>query len=344
MKVDGLKTLQGALLAWYDANARELPWRDAPAGQRDPYRVWLSEILLQQTQVSRGAVYFERFLTAFPNVQSLAAAPVEAVLKLWEGAGYYARARNLHRTAQTLAANGFPSSLEGWQALPGVGRYTAGAIHSLTANAPVAAVDGNGRRVLARLFLETVPGEAWLWEHGEAILDRLRPGAWNEALIELGATVCLPRNPRCHLCPISGFCRAFQTGQQTQIPAAKPRAAVKVIRAVALLAFQGERVLLEQRPLSGLLGGLHGVPLEPFEVTRDQAVARILERFGLSASGHWLGRVSHTMTHRQIELEVYGLDLLPQTPLPLRSPATVALSRLDRKVLELQLAAQSTLF
>jgi A/G-specific adenine glycosylase len=332
------------LLAWYSANARALPWRDAPAGIRDPYRVLLSEVLLQQTQALRGAVYFTRFLEAFPTVEDLAGAPLAAVLKLWEGAGYYARARNLHRAAEMIAAHGFPVTLEGWRALPGIGRYTAGAILSLSANAAFPVVDGNVRRVLARWDGMANPSEDWLWTTAETQLEGTRPGAWNEALIELGATVCTPRNPRCGSCPVAAWCAAFQAGRVNEIPAPKARAAVTEIRAVALLVAQEDLVLLEERPKRGLLGGLHGVPLETIVTDRDDALQLLLEHYGLPQSGAWIGRVSHTMTHRQIELEVYGLKLTHQTrvSLNLREPKSVALSRLDHKVLALGLAVQDT--
>ena len=334
-----------ALLDWYDVHARELPWRDSPAGTRDSYRVLLSEVLLQQTQVSRGTVYFTRFLEAFPTVQDLAGAPLAAVLKLWEGAGYYARARNLHRAAEIITQHGFPTTLEGWRALPGIGRYTAGAILSLSTNAAFPVVDGNVRRVLARWELEVNPSEDWLWKTAEAQLEKTQPGAWNEGLIELGATVCTPRNPRCGSCPVAACCDAFQTGRVNEIPAPKARATVTEIRAVALLVSQEDLVLLEERPKKGLLGGLHGVPLEAIVTNRDEALSFLLERYGLPESGAWIGRVSHMMTHRQLELEVYGLKLEPRASsktLSLEHPESVALSRLDQKVLALKLAVQDT--
>ena len=320
------------LLEWYSTNARVLPWRDRPAGTRDPYRTWLSETLLQQTQVSRGAIYFAAFLEAFPTVQDLAAAPLESVLKLWEGAGYYARARNLHAAAREIVSHGFPATLESWLALPGVGRYTAGAVLSLSRNAALPVVDGNVRRVLARLFLEPNPTEAWLWEQAQALLELNQPGMWNEALIELGAVICTPKKPRCAACPISSHCAAFKAARVAEIPAPKARAAPQQVHAVALLITDGQRVYLEQRAPTGLLGGLHGVPLEVVIATRDAALATLLERYGVAAKGAWVGRISHTMTHRQFELEVYRV--ISPTGLKLELPAQVALSKLDQKVVE----------
>lgn len=328
-----MSELHAKLLEWYATNARALPWRDAPAGTRDPYRTWLSETLLQQTQVSRGAVYFAAFIKAFPTVQDLAAAPLGAVLKLWEGAGYYARARNLHKAAQKIALHGFPATLEDWRSLPGVGRYTAGAVLSLSRNAPVPVVDGNIRRVLARLQLEPQPSEAWLWETAAKLLETTQPGAWNEALIELGAVICTPKKPRCSSCPISSDCMAFKAARVHEIPAPKAKAAAQQVHAVALLITDGERVYLEQRAPTGLLGGLHGVPLVVVTSTRDAALNALLERYGLPATGAWVGRVSHTMTHRQFELEVYRVTA--PTGLTLESSGMVALSKLDQKILAL---------
>jgi A/G-specific adenine glycosylase len=339
-----LNDLHASLLTWYDANARALPWRDAPAGSRDPYRTLLSEILLQQTQVSRGAAYFEQFVTAFPTAKALADASLEAVLKLWEGTGYYARARNLHRTAQIIARDGFPTTLEGWRALPGIGRYTAGAISSLSRNARHPVVDGNVRRVLARWYSEPTPSEDWLWKRATALLEPTRPGAWNEALIELGAVICTPKNPRCGTCPVSSHCTAFQTARVHEFPQPKPRVVVIEVRAVALLVTRGTRVLLEQRAPKGLLGGLYGVPLEPITTTRESALETLLTRFGLTEAGDWTGRVTHVMTHRRIELEVYARTLEEDVELGFEHPEAVALSRLDHKVLALRSTVQLALF
>lgn len=335
---------QTALLEWYDTNARALPWRDAPAGARDPYRTWLSEVLLQQTQVARATNYFTAFLEAFPRVQDLAAAPLEAVLKRWEGAGYYARARQLHQSAQLLAESGFPDSLAGWLSLPGIGPYSAGAILSLSRNAAVPAVDGNVRRVLARWYRMAQPSQSWLWATATALLDCQRPGAWNEALIELGATLCLPRQPLCSACPVSSWCQALAHGQSASVPSPKPAVRPLELQAVALLAHQGSAVLLEQRPKSGLLGGLHGIPLEPITNNRESALALLLRRFSLPDTGHWIGQVSHRMTHRAITLEVYALALDSRRDLPFVHPASVALSRLDQKVLAALTPRQGTLF
>ncbi len=324
---------QRDLLTWFERAKRDLPWRETS----DPYRILLSEVLLQQTQVSRGLMYYTRFLEAFPTVQDLADAPVEAVLKAWEGAGYYARARNLHRAAQIIAKDGFPKTLPEWLELPGVGRYTAGAVTSIAFDWQVPVVDGNVRRVLARLLLEPNPTEEWLWQEADRLLEASRPGDWNQAVMELGATVCTPKSPSCTSCPVSSHCAALEAGRVSGTPAPKARAVVKEIRAVALAAGKNGRYILEQRPKKGLLGGLHGFPVEGIShsVARDEpdqgALSRLLDRFGLEAAGRWAGTVSHTMTHRQLEIRVYTLE---HDGDGLENPNDVALSRLDQKILQ----------
>lgn len=321
-----LESLQADLLGWYSRNKRDLPWRET----HDPYKILLSEVLLQQTQVSRGLEYYSRFLEVFPTVQALAKAPVEAVLKAWEGAGYYARARNLHRAAQVIAEHGMPSSLEGFLALPGVGRYTAGAVSSIALGLPEPLVDGNVRRVFARWFLEPNPQEDWLWLQAKNMLEHSRPGDWNQGIMELGATVCVPKNPSCAICPVSSHCQAFLQDRVAGTPVPKVRAKVKEIRAVALVAGANERYLLEQRPKKGLLGGLHGFPLAVIESDANAALENLLARFSFPATGDWFGTVSHTMTHRQLEVQVYAIRLESDLFV---SAGDVALSKLDQKIL-----------
>jgi A/G-specific adenine glycosylase len=295
-------------------------------------------VLLQQTQVSRGLEYYHRFLTAFPTIHDLAVAPLEAVLKAWEGAGYYARARNLHKAAQAIARDGFPTSFTDLMVLPGVGRYTAGAVASIAFGEAVPVVDGNVRRVLARVLLEPNPTEDWLWREAQRILEPAHPGDWNQSVMELGATICTPKNPSCASCPVSRYCKALEAGAVFSTPAPKPRAAVKTIQAVALMAGWNGRYVLEQRPKRGLLGGLHGFPVEVSssisrqENGHDEALLRLLERFKLEPNGVWLGCVTHTMTHRQFEIHVYAVQY--DAP-DLEHPLDVALSRLDQKILGL---------
>ncbi|RJF72348.1 A/G-specific adenine glycosylase [Deinococcus cavernae] len=335
-----LAAFRTALLNWFGAAGRDLPWRAGAEGARDPYRVWVSEILLQQTQVARGLLYYERFLTTFPTVQALAAAPVEDVLKAWEGCGYYARARNLHRAAKQVAQQGFPTTYEGWLALPGVGPYTAAAISSLSCGEKRAVNDGNVRRVLARLYGEKTPTEAWVQQRADELLDPDRPGAWNEAVMDLGATTCTPKKPRCPECPVSALCTAFQSGEPTVYPAPKARAAVKELRAVALLIGDDREAVLEQR--SGtLLGGLFGLPLEEVKGSEqpEAALSRLLTRLHAQEPA-LLGTVTHTMTHRHIRMDVYRA----RAQSPRARVQDAALSRLDHKALALMKARQESLF
>jgi A/G-specific adenine glycosylase len=323
-----LELLHSDLLAWFDVHKRDLPWRKT----KDPYQIWLSEVLLQQTQVSRGVVFFERFIAAFPTVQDLATAPLEAVLKAWEGAGYYARARNLHKAAQVIALNGMPSTLEGLLELPGVGRYTAGAVASIAFGLPVPVVDGNVRRVLARWLCEATPTDDWLWAYTEGFLEKTRPGDWNQAIMELGATVCTPKSPACGSCPVSSQCCAFLQGRVASIPAPKVHSAIKEIKAVALVIGNNGRYLLEQRPKKGLLGGLHGFPLLEIEQDQQTTLEELLEKYQIKTATRFVGVVQHTMTHRQFQIQVFEVQLQMAD---LERPENVALSKLDQKILAL---------
>lgn len=320
--------LQTALLAWFDREARDLPWRHGEEGKRDPYRVWVSEVLLQQTQVSRGLRYYERFLEAFPTVEALAVAPLEAVLKAWEGCGYYARARHLHKAAGIVAKEGFPKTYEGWLTLPGVGVYTAAAIASLSGGEARAVGDGNVRRVLSRLHANKHPTDTWVLTEAQRLLHQKRPAAWNEALMDLGATICTPK-PHCERCPLSEYCAAYKTGIPADFPAPKVRAAVLPVTAVALLIGDGQYAVLEQRK-GKLLGGLFGLPMEEVTTTPEAALSLLCTRLNASQPV-MLGTVTHVMTHRRITLHVYrAISDTPRTEV-----ASLPLSKLDTKALAL---------
>lgn len=323
--------LQTDLLAWFNQQARDLPWRLGQTGQRDPYRVWVAEILLQQTQVSRGKIYYQRFLDAFPDVHHLAKAPQDAVLKAWEGCGYYARARNLHKAADIVSKTGFPETYEAWLKLPGVGPYTAAAIASLAFNEARAVNDGNVRRVLSRLFAEKQPSEVWVQEKANQLLHPERPGDWNESMMDLGATICTPKSPQCHLCPINKHCQAFKIQAPNDYPAPKARAKVQKINAVALIIGNQQKAFLEKRT-GKLLGGLLGLPTELIKdcESPNKALSRLAERLNIQIN-HSIGTVTHTMTHRHITLHVFTA----QGEVPLIKVTEAALSRLDHKALEL---------
>lgn len=308
--IDGLRS---ALLAHYDRAARDLPWRR----DRDPYRVLVSEIMLQQTRVETVLGYYDPWLERFPTAEALAEAEEDEVMKAWEGLGYYRRARNLHRAARAVRERDhFPSSVRGLRELPGVGEYTAGAVASIAFGVVTPAVDGNVRRVLSRLHDEPDPKPAWLRERATALVHPERPGDWNQALMELGATVCTPRNPSCSECPLEEWCAARAAGTQDERPAPPGRQEVpEATFALAVLEREG-RVLVQRRPVDGLLGGLWAFPEARLGVslsdsaddgdTDDEAAGRAIlqatamaERLGLEvASGaRCLEPVPHRFSH-----------------------------------------------
>jgi A/G-specific adenine glycosylase len=257
------KPFSTALLAWYDAARRDLPWRRTS----NPYHIWLSEIMLQQTRVAAVIPYYERFLARFPTVAVLAAAPEQEVLAAWSGLGYYSRARNLHRAARQIAARGaFPSSYEEIRALPGIGDYTAAAIASIGFGLPHAVVDGNVLRVIARYTAE--PGDVGvtavrkrLHAVAQSLLDTARPGDFNQAMMELGATVCLPREPQCLLCPVTRGCRARQLGQQREFPVkTRKPAIVRLERTVLVVERDGALLLWRRAATSRRLAGFWELP------------------------------------------------------------------------------------
>lgn len=308
-------TLNHALLTWYDEQARELPWRSDPT----PYRVWMSEIMLQQTQVTTVLPYFARWMAQFPTVTALAHAPLESVLKTWEGLGYYARARNLHKAAQlVVAAYGgqLPDTVEGLLALPGIGAYTAGAIASIAFGRKAAAVDGNLKRVFARLLayevaINTPSAEKDLWAIAESLLPNERSGDWNQGLMDLGATICLPRNPRCLLCPLRDECRAHQLGLVHELPRKNARAPRPHYTVVAGVIWNQsrDRLLIAQRPEDKMLGGLWEFPggkVEDGETLEAGLQRELREELEIEVVvGAQLTVVNHAYTHFSITLHAF---------------------------------------
>ncbi|MBC6938280.1 MAG: A/G-specific adenine glycosylase [Chloroflexi bacterium] len=305
---------QTALLAWYDRHAADLPWRST----YDVYRIWLSEVMLQQTQVETVKPYYARFLAAYPTIDDLAAAPLADVLKLWEGLGYYSRARNLHQTAQRVSrelGGLFPRSADELQKLPGIGRYTAGAIASIAYGQRAPALDGNVIRVLARLTdLEadvSLPAvKQDLWALAEAGLPADRPGDYNQALMELGRVICKPRAPLCGQCPVRAHCRAHAAGTQQQRPV-KTRKPPMPHYDVAAGMIWNERgqLLIAQRPLDGLLGGLWEFPggkQEPGETLPDCLKRELREELAIEVEvGDLFVVVRHAFTHFRITLHAF---------------------------------------
>ncbi len=295
--------IRRALLAWYRRSARALPWR----ATRDPYRIWVSEVMLQQTRAAAVVPYYRRFLGAFPNVRRLAKASEQELLRVWAGLGYYQRARNLHRAARRIVELGrFPREYDSIRALPGVGEYTAAAVASIAFNLPYAVLDGNVTRVLARLLAEKTDvragtGKARLRRAAGELLDREQPGEFNQALMELGATVCLPRNPRCGDCPLAGWCRARRMGVVSQIPVKRRREGPQPSERTLLLIERNGSLLLKRRPPAGQLPGFFELP-----EAADLPKARL---------GAELGRFHHSITNRRYLITVRSArGVVPEGP------------------------------
>ncbi|MCS6846329.1 MAG: A/G-specific adenine glycosylase [Anaerolineae bacterium] len=370
--------LASRLLRWFDRHKRDLPWRREP---RDPYHVWLSEVMLQQTQVATVIPYFERWVRRFPTLDALAAAPLDEVLKLWEGLGYYARARNFHAAAQIVVRDyggQLPRTVEGLMALPGVGRYTAGAIASLAFGARAPVLDGNVRRVLSRVFGLGRPSEAELWALAESLLPQDRTGAFNEALMELGATICTPRAPQCSACPLRTMCKAYASGDPEAYPAKPAKRATPHYEVLtAVIIDSAGRVLLGRRPRDGLLGGLWEFVsselrtpdanarkrshTDPTDLTDPSDLTDLIaSRSGLkvkAGNAEPLGAVKHAFTHFKLTRRVW----LVRLPAPGRTPPLtngydrliwaapeeverLALTRSDRRIWEMYRARPPSLF
>ena len=299
------------LLAWYGREGRDLPWRRTC----DPYCIWLSEIMLQQTGVGTVIPYYERFLAAYPTVETLAQAKVEEVVELWAGLGYYSRARNLHAAARAVVERHygtFPADLTALQALPGVGRSTAGAILSIAFDIPAPILDGNVRRVLCRLFaLAEDPrrpaAERKLWAWAEALTPADRPHDYAQAIMDLGATLCTPKSPDCPRCPLAALCQARAQGLERELPRSGRKKAVPTVIQVALLLERKGRFLVRRRPLSGMLGGLWEFPTAAVaEGGPPLSAARVLlAGLGLQATLVETGGVAHAYSHFRLDLRVY---------------------------------------
>ncbi|HVZ80527.1 MAG TPA: A/G-specific adenine glycosylase [bacterium] len=304
-----VRPVQKALLGWYDRHKRDLPWRRT----RDPYAIFVSEMMLQQTQVKTVIPYYERFMKELPDWRSLARADEQKVLKLWEGLGYYRRARNLRTAAQSVLADHqgkLPETLDGIMTLPGVGRYSAGAVLSIAFEKPMPLVDGNVIRVFARLFrlkgdLKTGPGHKKTWEIAEELLDRKRPGDFNQALMELGATICVPEDPQCLLCPLRDHCGACQEGSQTRYPQASVKADTVEVVVAAVLARQGSRFLVRKRPQGERwLQGLWEFPSMEGK-DPDSALTALERKYGVKARRDLFHEVGHQITRHKIRLRLY---------------------------------------
>ncbi|MFO0990630.1 MAG: A/G-specific adenine glycosylase [Hyphomicrobiales bacterium] len=301
--------LSERLLAWYDVHARKLPWRALPGMASDPYQVWLSEIMLQQTTVAAVKDYFLKFIAQWPTVEALAAAPLDDVLKAWAGLGYYARARNLHACARVVAerfAGRFPETEVELRDLPGIGAYTAGAIAAIAFNRRAVAVDGNVERVIARLQAVELPlpeAKPIIREHAMKLVPEHRPGDFAQAMMDLGATICTPRAANCLICPWSEPCLARRRGLTDVLPRKAAKAAQPLRRGIAFWVERDGALLLRRRPERGLLGGMMEVPSTPWEVERPKQplqAAPIDTQWRRKAA-----HIEHTFTHFHLELEIW---------------------------------------
>lgn len=340
------------LLEWYAAHHRDLPWRKT----RDPYRVWLSEAMLQQTQVATATGYYERFLTALPTVSALATASLDDVLTLWAGLGYYRRARALHAAAAAIVRDHggrIPSEPAALARLPGFGAYTAGAVASIAFGLHEPVVDGNVARVFARYADLGDPVDApatsrQLWAWARAMVERERPETWNQALMELGALVCTPKRPRCDECPLARGCGARASGRATELPRKRSKRAPTRAAFFAVAARQGKGWWMAQRPARGLFAGLWEPPLvdRVSVATREGAVARVL---GAKLPHAPMGSLEHVLSHRRFEVDIVRVELGARSsrkePAPVPTPYVawrrvhvdaldaLALSSLARRIL-----------
>lgn len=349
------RAITGAVERWFGVNRRDLPWRaTGEGGRRDPYHALVAETMAQQTQISRVVERFGEFIAKFPRVESLAGADEGAVIAAWAGLGYYRRARNLHGAARAIqAAGAFPASAEALSGLPGVGRYTAGAIASIVFGERAAMVDGNVARVLVRVEMPGAAAKAgdgarmererWAWERsGELVAKAEDPGAFNEGLMELGATVCLPapREPKCGECPLAGVCRARKAGVQSDVPPAKPSGRRATVWADAVVVLDGAgRVLVEQRPGTGMWAGLwQVVTVESGEGARD--ANDLAEALGV-ARPRRVGEFDHVTTHRLVKFGVWaGKPLSGKSPRrgqwrAIEEARGLGISSAQRRVLEM---------
>lgn len=357
------QTFSKDVLAWYDAHARTLPWRSPPGETANPYHVWLSEIMLQQTTVATVGPYFEKFLQTWPTVTDMAAADLDEILTAWAGLGYYARARNLHKCAETVAQqyNGdFPDSLDALLDLPGVGPYTAAAIAAIAFGRSETVVDGNIERIISRICRITTALPAAkkpITEEARLRTPRKRAGDYAQALMDIGATICTPKNPGCERCPISGYCAAFRHSDMELYPVKAPKKKKPTRRAVVFWLQDREgAVLLRRREEKGLLGGMMEFPSTDWQehpVSPEEAVSGLVSQFAGALGENWETRelVRHTFTHFHLELLPVSLTVTSRPDLTLQNSVwsrpenfqDYALPTLMRKVVRSMQNGQSSL-
>jgi A/G-specific adenine glycosylase len=322
MLVPRVEQFRPRLLEWYRHNRRDLPWR----GESSPYRIWISEVMLHQTQVSTVIPYYRRFLEKFVDVEALAAAPLEEVLKAWQGLGYYARARHLHQAAKEIVEKHdgqLPQTYAELRKLPGFGDYTAGAVAAIAFGEAVPAIDGNVKRVLARLFaleedIRRGAAARQLKEIAAALVAPDAPGDWTQAMMELGATICLPKSPQCPLCPVNELCQGRLRGIEQELPVKPVKKALPHYDVTAAVIRQDGKVLIAQRPLEGMLGGLWEFPggkQEADETLAECLQREIKEELGLEIEvGQPIVTIKHSYTHFKITLHAFYCQLLNGQP------------------------------
>lgn len=332
------------LLAWYRQHGRTLPWRGYP----DPYAVWVSEIMLQQTRVETVIPYFEKWMEQFPTVNDLAQVSEQEVLNAWEGLGYYSRARNLHKAAKIIVTEyegKLPHDLKSLRKLPGIGRYTVGAIASIAFDMDEPTLDGNLRRVFARLFdvsepADSTAGEEILWGLAAENLPKGQAGDYNQALMDLGATICLPKNPRCLICPLMEICKARLNGTQALRPVLKPKKEIPQHTLAAGVVIKDRKVLLAKRPSKGLLGGMWEFPNGRVDGNPAEGLVTALETgYGLKVQmSEALGTVKHAYTHFRVTVHAYRCELVSVTEkenlnwIGLRELEEYPMGKVDRQI------------
>jgi A/G-specific adenine glycosylase len=338
--------IQKRLLRWFDKNGRDLPWRKT----RDPYAIWVSEIMLQQTQVSTVIPYYQKFLKAFPTIRHLAKADLSKVLKAWEGLGYYSRARNLHR-ASKIVLNHFhgrtPDNLKDLYTLPGIGKYTAGAILSIAYNKEAPILDGNVKRVLSRLFAvssNSVRGktEDLLWQLSESLIPKAFASSFNQGLMDLGAMVCTPKDPRCLHCPLDRLCKGKASGDPEKYPSRIVKKKIPHIEAIAAVLHRDGKVLLNRRPPKGLLGGLWEFPnwkIENKGRSRLRLRLRnyIKKEMGMKVEAkESIGIFKQTFTHFKLTLHTFYCQAMGNGKkakwIPIKNLDQLAMSRIHRRI------------
>jgi A/G-specific adenine glycosylase len=348
-----MSRLSSRLLNWYNKNKRTLPWR---VHNPDPYAVWVSEIMLQQTRVETVIPYFERWMRLFPNIRALAKASEHDVLNAWEGLGYYSRARNLHKAAKIVAEqyNGkLPHDPDALRNLPGIGRYTLGAISSIAFGMDVPALDGNIKRVYSRVFdlsetVDSTVGEKILWDLAETHLPKGQGGDYNQALMDLGATICLPKNPRCLICPLMKICKARINGTQNQRPVMKPKKEVPhYIHAAAVIVGQAgnvrNKVLMAQRPSQGLLAGMWEFPNGRVTVDPAKGLAKALKtgynlQIRMKRNKEVLTTVQHAYSHFKVTVYAFQCELQSVSQngnlrwIPIRELDDYPMGKIDRQI------------